>query len=129
MPTSEAAVAGRRERNSLLQALEVFRRLEIPRSFHALILYLYVCENEGLNVSELAYVAGLQVATTARLVKVLAGDLPEEPLKDGHALFEFQTSPEDRRLKFVHLTERGRALREELEGIITACHPIGMGAL
>jgi len=39
-------------------------------------------------------------------------------------LFEFRTSPDDHRLKFVHLSPRGRALRDRIEGLIAAAAPI-----
>src|SRR3569623_3502701 len=71
---TEARPAARRERNTILAALELLRATGAPRVFHTLLLFLYVCENEGLTVSELAFVAGMHVTTTARLVKALAGE-------------------------------------------------------
>jgi DNA-binding MarR family transcriptional regulator len=113
-----------RERDSLLAALELFRELNAPRSLTTLILFLYVCENEGLNVSELAEIGRIQVAGAARLTKTLAGKVPEEPVPPRSVLFELRSSPEDRRLRFVHLSEHGRALRDQLERLIARATPI-----
>ncbi|HWE44792.1 MAG TPA: hypothetical protein VG407_02100 [Caulobacteraceae bacterium] len=114
----------RRERDSLLAALELFRGVEVPRSLTTLILFLYVCENEGLNVSELALAGGVQVAGAARLVKTLAGLVPEEPVPPAAVLFELKSTSADKRLRFVHLSPRGRALRDELDGMIARAIPI-----
>src|SRR3569832_1432229 len=124
MSTNEAPGARKRGRNSVLEARETFRALNTPRAFHGMILFLYVCENEGLNVSELAYVADMQVATTARVVNILSGEGDESALAPDEALFEFRTSSEDRRLKFVHLSERGRRLRDRVEDIIAQANPV-----
>jgi DNA-binding MarR family transcriptional regulator len=118
------ADAPRRDRDSLLAALELFRGIEVPRSLTTLILFLYVCENEGLNVSELALAGGIQVAGAARLVKTLAGLVPEEPVAPEAVLFELKSTPRDRRLRFIHLSPRGRALRDQLETLIARATPI-----
>ena len=118
------APAARRERDTLLAALELFRGVEVPRSLTTLILFLYVCENEGLNVSELALAGGIQVAGAARLVKTLAGLVPEEPMPADAVLFELKSTPADKRLRFVHLSPRGRALRDQLDGLIARAVPI-----
>ena len=116
--------APRRERDALLAALELFRGVEVPRSLTTLILFLYVCENEGLNVSELALAGGVQVAGAARLVKTLAGLVPEEPVPPEAVLFDLKSTPKDKRLRFVHLSPRGRALRDQLEDLIARATPI-----
>ena len=119
----------RRERDSLLAALELFRGVEVPRSLTTLILFLYVCENEGLNVSELALAGGVQVAGAARLVKTLAGLVPEEPVPPEAVLFELKSTSADKRLRFVHLSAQGRALRDKLDHLIVRAVPITPGAV
>ncbi len=118
--------ARRRERNTLLGAVEKFRGLGLPESLNTMVLFLYVCENEGLNMSELAFVSRLHVATAARLARTIAGEDSDEtgPAAEAQRLFEFRAAPHDKRLKFVFLTEAGRALRDELEGLISAAVPI-----
>ncbi len=118
-----------RERDSLLAALEAFRRLHVHRSVTTVILFLYVCENEGLNVSELAQITGIQVAGAARLVKMLAGEIPEEHVPDEAILFSLKTSSRDKRLRFVYLSRQGQALRDELDRLIARAVPIRPGAV
>ncbi len=113
-----------RRRNTLLAALERLRQLDLPRGFHAIILFLYVCENEGVNISELAFIARMRIATVARIVKVLAGLVPEEPVPVTSILFECRECTEDRRVRFVHLSARGQVLRDELETLIAEANPI-----
>jgi hypothetical protein len=113
-----------RRRNSVLQALEAFDQSRAPRPFHAIVLFLYVCENEGLSVTELAYVSGSSVATTARTVRVLAGIDSPRPGGGGPPLFELETSTADRRLKFIRLSPAGRAVRDRIDRAIAAAVPI-----
>ena len=45
-----------RPRDSLLEALALFRDLNPTITVNEIITFLYTCENEGLSVQELAYV-------------------------------------------------------------------------
>jgi DNA-binding MarR family transcriptional regulator len=113
-----------RRRNTILAALELFRAEDLPRSMSSCLLFLYVCENEGLTVSELAQVTHTSVAMTARVVKMLAGEAPETPVAPDRCIFELKDSPFDRRLKLVHLSARGRLLCDRLETLIAQATPI-----
>jgi DNA-binding MarR family transcriptional regulator len=119
MSTSEAPL-GRRRRDTVLEALERFRRLGSPRAFVSFILFLYVCENEGLTVTELSRVAGATLATTARIVRILSGNEPLEKIPDDCLLFELRLSHNDRRVSFIHLTAQGVDLRNEIDCLIRA---------
>jgi DNA-binding MarR family transcriptional regulator len=113
-----------RERNTVLAALELFRSLDLPRTQTSMLLFLYVCENEGLNVTELAEVSRMQVAGAARVTRALAGGLEDEPAPPQSVLFELRTDSKDRRLRFVHLSDRGREVRDQLEALIERGAPI-----
>jgi DNA-binding MarR family transcriptional regulator len=128
---TEQAPPARRERNTVLAALELFRATGASRVFYTMLLFLYVCENEGLTVSELAYVARMHVTTTARLVKAMAGegraqDADADGGGDGFEapLLEVRASADDHRLKFIHLSAAGRALRGHVGALIRAAVPI-----
>lgn len=123
--TEDAERASRRRRNSVLAALELFRTLELPRGFNAMLLFLYVCENEGANVSEIAQVAHMDVPGAARLIKVMAGLVPEEPIAPDKVVFELRASPRDKRVRFVHLTDHGMRVRDTVEAMIADAVPIG----
>ena len=89
-----------------------------------MILFLYVCENEGLTVSELAEIGGVPVAGAARLTKTSRG--PRARRAPGcleAILFEVRGGA-DKRLKFVHLSPRGRELRDQRDALIARAAPI-----
>lgn len=121
---NESGVSPRRRRNTILAALELFRGLGIPRGFNAMLTFLYVCENEGLTVTELAQVTRMSVASAARLTRIVAGSDPLEPAPAEAVLLELRPSTKDKRVSNVHLTERGREVRNQLERIIRDAAPI-----
>lgn len=122
--TDASTPASRRRRNTVLAALELFRTLELPRGFNAMLLFLYVCENEGANVSEIAQVANMDVPGAARLIKVMSGLVPEEPVAPDQVVFELRASTRDRRVRFVHLSPHGRKIRDTVEALIAESNPI-----
>lgn len=114
-----------RRRNSLLEALSIVRSLHPAATVNEVIVFLYVCENEGLSVQDLARVAGLHEPTASRAIRTFgpAGS----PWGRGAALGLVQAfrSPADHRARVLRLTEAGRDLRERLEAVIAAATPIG----
>jgi DNA-binding MarR family transcriptional regulator len=118
------AVGGVRRRNCILEALELFRARYALVTVRPLIVFLYVCENEGLNVSELAHVSDMSVSVAARLARALLAPEAADAMEPAAGLLEFRSSPRDARIKFIHLTERGRSLRAELDGLIAQAAPI-----
>ena len=112
-----------RRRNSLLQALEQFRAMDPGLVITDLIVFLYVCENEGLNVKELANVTRLTEATASRRARALGEpDAPGAMAPSVGLLEAFQG--EDGRARLIYLTEKGRRVRDQLQRIIAAADPI-----
>jgi DNA-binding MarR family transcriptional regulator len=112
-----------RRRNSLLQALECFRAMDPGLVITDLLVFLYVCENEGLNVKELAQVSRLTEATASRRARALGE--PEAPgaMAPAVGLLEaFQG--DDGRARLIYLTEKGRRVRDQLQHLIGAADPI-----
>ena len=107
----------RRQRSTVLAALEIFRKLNTPHSLNAATVFLYVCENEGVNTTELAHLSRLSVASVCKIAKAFS--TPE-----AGGLIEFGGTFADRRLKMVYLTAAGRALRAQLDTLIEAARPI-----
>ncbi len=112
-----------RRRNSLLQALEYFRTIDAEIVVNDILVFLYICENEGLNISELARLARLTEATASRRARALAGpDIPF-PVAPSMGLVEmFQGS--DGRQRLIYLTDRGREARDRVETLIAAAIPL-----
>ena len=112
-----------RRRNSLLQALEQFRSMDPGLVITDLLVFLYVCENEGLNVKELASVARLTEATTSRRARALGEPDAPGAMSPAVGLVEAYQG-DDGRARLLYLTEKGRHVRDQLQDIIGAADPI-----
>ncbi len=121
---TEARAAPNRRRDAVLEAMEIFRDEMLPQSLSAWTLFLYICENEGLTVSELAHVSRLSVSLAARVVNVMAGEMDAVAGVADRVLVNLKSSPKDKRLKLVHLSPRGRRLCAQLDEIIAIAAPI-----
>jgi hypothetical protein len=121
MPTSkiEGSVSGvgePRRRNAILDVLELYQALGAPGGLVSLIAFLYLCENEGLCISELASVAGLNMAAASRAAHSLtrsAGEAGALPPTLG--LVELRQTG---RVRTLHLTQLGRDFRDRIDSRI-----------
>lgn len=112
-----------RRRNSMLQALELFRAMDPGLVITDLVVFLYACENEGLNVKELAHVTRLTEATASRRARALGEPDAQGAMSPAVGLLEaFQG--DDGRARLIYLTEKGRRVRDQLQQIIDAADPI-----
>lgn len=107
----------RRRRNACLASLEHLRRSCSDLSFSDAIAFLYVCENEGINLSELAQLAGLSSSAVSRCAHRLAA----------LDLLIIDRQDRDGRGRIVRLTSRARALRFELNDLVLEATPILAG--
>ena len=110
-----------RRRNTLLEALELFRDIYPGVTIGNMISFLYVCENEGLTILDLAQLTGFYLATASRTIRTFLEPGAEGALPPELGLIEIAPSP---RGKAIHLTESGRRLRDELQAIIGEANPI-----
>ncbi|MET0273120.1 MAG: MarR family winged helix-turn-helix transcriptional regulator [Phenylobacterium sp.] len=113
-----------RPRNAVLAAMHLFKALGARVSVNEIVAFLYVCENEGLTVQELADVARLTQSTASRSVRALgpAGSAWAQPPALG--LVEAYLNPNDGRSHVIHLSEQGRDVRDRLDAIIREAVPI-----
>jgi DNA-binding MarR family transcriptional regulator len=109
-----------RARDSLLEALVAFKALDPRIGVNELVAFLYTCENEGLSVQQLAHVAKLTQSTASRSLRSLgpAGSDWSQPPALG--LVEAFINPADARSHVIHLSARGREMRDRLDAIIRA---------
>jgi DNA-binding MarR family transcriptional regulator len=114
-----------RQRDTLLEAILALKALDARISVNEIIAFLYVCENEGLSVQELAYIGGLTQSTASRSLRSLGR--PDSPWSQSPALglVDAFLNPADGRSHVIQLTVEGRALREQLDGLIRRATPIG----
>jgi DNA-binding MarR family transcriptional regulator len=119
-------MSGPRRRNAVLQAIELLRRLDPAINLSQVRAFLYICENEGLSVSELAELLAMTRATGSRVVHSIARDAPGDA---GSAVGLVGLSPSERGepLKSIRLTAAGRHMRDRLDAIIAQADPIAPG--
>lgn len=107
-----------RPRDSLLEALALFRDLNPTITVNEIITFLYTCENEGLSVQELAYVSRMTEPTASRSIRSFGPPGSDWARPPACGLIEAFLNPQDGRSRVLHLTPAGRAVRERLDGII-----------
>lgn len=120
MRTPEAGEGARapRRRNSVTEALEVFRGTAAPGTISAFIAFLYVCENEGISLRALCQLCKVQLATGSRTVRGLAERDATGALPPFAGLIEIFQDPDDERARMIFLTAEGRGLRDRVQGVI-----------
>lgn len=114
----------RRLRNSCLQALEATRTFSREMTLRDILAFLYVAENEGINLKELAYACGFTHSTASRTARSLAEAGAQDALPPFLGLLEVRVSTADLRGRTLHLTSRGRSLCEALDTAIARAVPI-----
>jgi DNA-binding MarR family transcriptional regulator len=123
-----AEVVRIRRRDAVLAALESFRKIYPPISLTSVRAFLYVAENPGINVTELAVACGLTDAGASRVARALAGPHIERPLPPSLDLLDCVTSAVDPRERLLWLSPRGLALAARIEQLIAAQTPIALHA-
>lgn len=113
-----------RRRDSVLEALEILRQAEPAISLTHTLAFLYICENEGLNVSELAEVCRTTIATASRTARALTAPNSPDSLKPAAGWVESRTNPTDSKGRVLYLTPTGRNLRDRIDIVIRASQPI-----
>jgi DNA-binding MarR family transcriptional regulator len=102
--------------STLFAALSAMRSAFPRLTLRQAIVFLYVCENEGLSLHELAFISMLSDQTTSRAVRLLSSDASES---GASPLLVLKRDPADRRLLLIHLTAHGNALRLEIDAAIS----------
>lgn len=121
MPYDVGAPAGTRRRNAVLEALEQFRKEADGVRLSTVIAFLYLCENEGLCISELAAASGMTLATASRAARSLAEPDVPGALAPALGLAELRR---DGKVHALYLTAAGVALRARLNATIVQATPI-----
>ena len=107
-----------RPRDTLLEALLAFKALEPRISVNEILAFLYTCENEGLSVQELAFVARLTQSTASRSLRSLGQPGSDWAQPPALGLVDAFLNPNDGRSHVIHVSEQGRELRDRLDVMI-----------
>ena len=113
-----------RRRNSVLAALEQLRQLDPGLSLSDAVAFLYVCENEGVNVRELAQLTATMHSKASRTARRLAGRDCPHALWPSIGLIELRGNVHDGRSKTLHLSPLGMEVRRSIEALIAEATPI-----
>lgn len=114
----------RRSRNSCLEILERFRRRGATVALIDVLAFLYVCENPGVNIRELAQLCAVSASTASRTARGLAERGAPFALPPFLGLLAVKPNPLDDRGRTLHLTQAGASFRDELEVLIAKAAPI-----
>lgn len=104
-----------RRRSTALQVLELFRALDPGARLPMAVAFLYICENEGLCVSELAQVSQFNMAMASRAARSLAERGDPGALEPALGLVRLEPHG---RIRALYLTVRGSALKDRLDRAI-----------
>lgn len=107
-----------RRRNSVLATLELFRKQTPDLWVNNILTFLYVCENEGASVTEIAQVSRLLEATASRCIRSFAAPGTPGVFKPALGLVELVEDPSDGRGRLVYLTAKGRAFADQIDVLI-----------
>jgi DNA-binding MarR family transcriptional regulator len=88
------------------------------------VAFLYIAENQGLNVTELADICRTTTATASRTARALMVEGAMDSLPPFFGLVEARPNPADSKGRILFLTAAGRRLRDELDEIIGQAAPI-----
>ena len=114
----------KRQRNSVLGSLELFRATAPEITFTGMLIFLYVCENPGVGVQALADLCMTTAATTSRGTRQLFAPDKDGALAPGLGLILNVDDATDHRARGFYLTAKGRELRDRLNQIIERANSI-----
>ena len=115
-----------RRRNSLLEALLAFKALDPRISVNDIVAFLYTCENEGLSVQELAFIAEFSQTTASRCLRALGRSGSAWSLPPALGFVDAYADAADGRTHVIRLSNDGERFRARLDEIIRRAAPIAM---
>ena len=113
-----------RRRNAVLETVEVLRRHDPTINMTQVRAFLYICENEGLSVSELAELLTTTRATGSRVARSMACENAPESLSPYLGLVVIAPSERGESLKSIRLTALGRQFKARIDAIIAQAERI-----
>ena len=116
---------GGRRRNTLLASLVLLRRLAPDITVSEMLAFLYVAENPGVRVKELAELMTTTGATASRASRALLSPGDPGVLPPGRGWLLMASNGREAISRHLFLTEAGLELAERIDGLIVSARPIG----
>jgi DNA-binding MarR family transcriptional regulator len=91
-----------------IRFVEEFRKMDSEMQLQTVLIFLLVARKEGITVSDLQDLTGLTGSSCSRNVAALS-DVNRKG-REGHKLIMAKPDLEDRRVKHLYLTSKGRAV-------------------
>jgi len=124
-PASQSGPEVMRRRNSGLDIMERLRAQGEGMTFNAMLVFMYVAENEGVNVTDLARMCRMTDATASRSARALVAPGAQAALPPSLGLLELRQDPYDGRGRMLYLTSLGAQLSIEIDASIRSAVTIG----
>ncbi len=100
----------------LLALIDAVRLSSRDVSLPGVVLFLHVCEHDGIAIKDLVYLSGYGESLVSRAVDRLRGTDAAGKLADlGGALVTVSRHPEDGRRRLVFLTDAGHRLKARID--------------
>jgi DNA-binding MarR family transcriptional regulator len=114
-----------RRRNTILAALVLLRRLAPDITVSEMLAFLYVAENPGVRVKELAVLMSTTAATASRASRALLEAGAAGALPPGRGWLMMASNGREAISRHLYLTEDGTVLAQRLDQLIISARPIG----
>ncbi len=115
---------GGRRRNTILAALVLLRRMAPDITVSEMLAFLYVAENPGIRVKELAVLMVTSSATASRASRSLLGRDEPGALPPGRGWLLMASNGREAISRHLYLSHDGLALADRLDALILAARPI-----
>lgn len=104
----------------LQRVVQEFRSLDKEMQAQTMLAFLYIAERnlQGIDTTVLDVGTYLDLTSASATRNVQALSKIHRYGKEGHNLLYTEENPRNRTEKFIHLTEKGKALTKRLEGYI-----------
>ena len=113
-----------RRRNSFLACLVMIRKQAPDVTVSELLAFLYVAENPGIRVKELAILMETTNATASRASRALLTPGDSGALPPGRGWLLMASNGREATSRHLYPTDAGRTLLERLDDLIRAARPI-----
>lgn len=113
-----------RRRNSLLACLVHLRRLAPTLTLTETLAFLYVAENSGVRVKELAELMTTTQATASRAARSLVSEGDPGALSPHRGWLVMSSNGRENISRHLYLTPLGAEITERLDAMIARAQPI-----
>lgn len=123
MSTTEAV---QRRRNSLLAGVVLLRKVGPDITLSEMLAFLYVAENPGVRIKELAALMETTEATASRASRSLLAEGEPGARAPGRGWLLMASNGREAVSRHLYLTETGVELVKRLDALIESARPIGV---